>query len=120
MKQKGYTNQQAAFTDSALLKELCHNLQQIRLDKNLSQEAVAKISGLSRITVSRMEAGRSSSLLTFIQVLRALDKLDLLNVFKHEHEISPIQLLKIQERQRKRAGRKTASKKKNTKPGSAW
>ncbi|MBU0474808.1 MAG: helix-turn-helix transcriptional regulator [Bacteroidetes bacterium] len=75
----------------------------MRLNQNISQDELATRSGLNRVTISRMEAGRSVSLLTLIQALRALDKLDLLNVFFEEPEISPMKLLEIQEKYRKRA-----------------
>ena len=43
------------------------------------------------------------SLLTLVQVLRALDKLEVLNVFKAYQIESPIKLLKEEEKKRKRA-----------------
>ncbi len=89
--------------DPAIVKEIGKSLKQIRLNKNLSQEQLAKTSGLDRTTISRMESGRAATLLTLIQVLRALDKLNILNIFLEEPEISPLNLLKIQENKRKRA-----------------
>jgi len=98
-----YKQNWAAMTDPAIVKELCRSLKQMRLNKNLSQEQVAKMSGLNRVTISRMEAGRAATLLTIVQVLRALDKLDILIIFSEEPEISPIKLLKIKEQQRQKA-----------------
>ncbi len=93
----------SAMSDIAIVKEICLNLKQIRLIKNLSQAELAEKAGLNRITISRMEAGRAATLLTLVQVLRALDKLDILDMFEEEAEISPLQLLKLQKKQRKRA-----------------
>jgi len=53
-----------------------------------------------------MESGRPVTSLTLIQVLRALNKLEILNAFRQEPEISPIKLLKLQEQQRKKASSK--------------
>lgn len=89
--------------DPAIVKEIGKSLKQIRLNKNLSQEQLAKTSGLDRTTISRMESGRAATLLTLIQVLRALDRLNILNIFLEEPEISPLNLLKMQESKRKRA-----------------
>ena len=89
--------------DPAIVKEICQSLRQMRLNKNLSQQKLADLSGVNRTTISRMEAGRAATLLTVVQVLRALDKLDILNTFRQEPEISPVKLLKLQERQRKKA-----------------
>jgi len=90
-------------SNSALVQQICSGIKQMRLNQNISQDELATRSGLNRVTISRMEAGRSVSLLTLIQALRALDKLDLLNVFFEEPEISPMKLLEIQEKYRKRA-----------------
>ena len=100
------TNNWIIMGDPAIVKEVCKNLKELRLNKNISQEELANLSGLNRVTISRLEAGRSATLLTIIQVLRALDKLDVLNAFKTEPEVSPIKLLKQKETQRKKASPK--------------
>jgi DNA-binding XRE family transcriptional regulator len=89
--------------DPAIVKEICHSFKQMRLSKNLTQAELAQKAGLNRVTISRMEAGRAATLLTVVQVLRALDKLDILDIFREESKISPLQLLKLQEKQRQRA-----------------
>lgn len=93
----------AAMTDSAIVKSLCESIKQMRLNRNMSQAELAKRSGINRVTISRMESGRAATLLTVVQILRALDKLGTLETFRQEPEISPIQMLKIQEHQRKKA-----------------
>ena len=90
-------------SDSAIVSELCRNLKLMRLNKNWSQSRLADQAGLDRVTISRMENGRAATLLTFVQVLRALDKLNLLNVFDEEPEQSPLKFLKLQEMQRLKA-----------------
>lgn len=103
MYQKSYSSNLYSMSNSALVQQICSGIKQMRLNQNISQDELATRSGLNRVTISRMEAGRSVSLLTLIQALRALDKLDLLNVFFEEPEISPMKLLEIQEKYRKRA-----------------
>ncbi len=105
MKLKSNTEKRSVMTDPAIVKEICSNLKQMRLNKNLSQADLAQMAGLNRVTISRMEAGRAATLLTFVQVLRALDKLDVLDIFREESEISPLNLLKMQGKQRLRASR---------------
>ena len=92
--------------DPAIVRELCGNLKQMRLSKNWSQSELAKHSGIDRVTISRMENGRASTLLTFVQILRALDNLYVLNVFNEEPEVSPLKLLKLQAKERKKASHK--------------
>ncbi|MBC8414125.1 hypothetical protein H8E50_10720 [bacterium] len=50
-----------------------------------------------------MKSGRAATLLTVVQVLRALDKLDVLDLFQEQAEVSPLQLLKMHEKKRRRA-----------------
>ncbi|MEI7485383.1 MAG: helix-turn-helix transcriptional regulator, partial [Ignavibacteriota bacterium] len=96
-----YIQNWEAMSDVAIIKEIGKRLKQIRLNQNLSQEKLSLLSGIDRITISRMESGRPVTSLTLIQVLRALNKLEILNAFRQEPEISPIKLLKLQEQQRK-------------------
>lgn len=105
MKPKSHISNYSAMADPTIVKEICKNLKQMRLNKNMTQADLAITSGLNRVTISRMESGRTITLLTIVQVLRALDKLDVLDIFRTESEISPIQLMKLKQKQRKRASR---------------
>ncbi|MCB2230740.1 helix-turn-helix domain-containing protein [bacterium] len=101
-------------SDPAVVVELGHLVQQMRLNRNLTQEQLAEMSGLNRVTISRFEGGQAASLLTLIQILRALDKLDILDTFREEAEISPLQLLSLKKKERKRAsGTRLSAKQKN-------
>ncbi|MFM2224212.1 MAG: hypothetical protein RJA07_414 [Bacteroidota bacterium] len=98
MNQIRYENNLYAMTDRAIITSVCNSLRQMRLNKNISQTELAKKSGISRITISRMEIGKAINLLTMVQVLRALDELDLINEFIKEPEISPIMLMEAQQK----------------------
>jgi len=109
---KSYNKQiSPASSDPAIVKEIGQSLKQLRLSKNMSQQHLADISGLDRTTISRLEAGRAATLLTLVQILRAMNELYLLNTFIHEPEMSPIQLMKIQESQPKYATSKRKPRK---------
>jgi transcriptional regulator with XRE-family HTH domain len=115
-----HNNSRYALTNSAILIDLGAFLKQQRLLKNLTQNSLAQKAGINRSTLSDIEHGRHGTLLTFIQVLRALERFDLLNVFSPQQIISPIMVAEAEAKQRKRASR--ASKKrpvKNIKP-SQW
>lgn len=90
-------------TDSLIVTEIGKQLKQTRLNRNLTQERLAQLSGLDRSTISQLENGRAATLLTLVQVLRALERLDLLDHFVAEKIISPILALKLQGKKRKRA-----------------
>lgn len=90
-------------SDRAIVKELGQQLKKLRLQKNITQEEIAQKTGVSRKTIVETERGRPATLITFVQLLRGLDKLDLLNEFIIAPVISPIQIAKLQAKTRKRA-----------------
>jgi transcriptional regulator with XRE-family HTH domain len=98
MNQIGYNKNWYAMTDKAIVKTICENIKQMRLAKNISQEQLSKKSGISRITIARLEAGKAINLITLIQLLRALDELELINSFDKQPEISPILLMEAQQK----------------------
>ncbi len=100
-------------SDQQALSHIGKELRRMRLERNLSQAEVAKRAGLDRTTIVKLEAGRAATLLTTVQVLRAIGKLDVLNAFHEEPQPTPYQLVeqqaKYQVRQRKRASRHKAA-----------
>lgn len=114
MYQKRDTQNWLEMSDTAIVNHICSQLRQVRLDQNVTQEQLAERSGLGRATISRIEKGQSVSLLTLIQILRALNRLELLDTFKRvSPEISPLQLLKEQKPKRYRASGKRAASNEN-------
>ena len=90
-------------SDTTIVNEICKNLKKLRLNKNITQKQLADKSGLDPATISRMESGRAATLLTLVQVLRALDSLEILDTFVQETEVSPLQQLKLQQKLKRRA-----------------
>lgn len=90
-------------TDDMIIKAIGDYIRSIRLDKNLTQKQLAERAGVHRTTIRDLELGRRSTLLTLIQVLRSLDQLHTLQNFKVSNELSPLELAKLEIKQRKRA-----------------
>ena len=90
-------------SDKAILRELGRRVKQRRLAKNLTQERLAKMAGVNRMTVVKLEQGKTSTLLTFIQVLHALGSLDGLESFLPELGPSPLQVARMKGKERARA-----------------
>ncbi len=93
-------------TDYAILREIGRRLKRRRLERNLSQQKVADLAGLARSTIVEIEKGSPSTLLTFVQILRALDVLDELDSFLPDPGISPLQLVRLKGKERMRASRR--------------
>ena len=90
-------------SDKAILRELGRRVKQQRLAKNLTQESLAKMAGVNRMTVVKLEQGKTSTLLTFVQVLHALGSLDGLESFLPNLGPSPLQVAKMKGKKRSRA-----------------
>ncbi len=90
-------------SDEAVLGELGSRLAQTRLERNVSQSRLASEAGVAKTTIERLERGGGIQLESFIRILRALGLLDRLDVVLSEPLPSPIERLKLQGRQRRRA-----------------
>jgi len=95
-----------ALSDQALSNVIGAFIRQHRLDQNKSQKEVAQAANISRSTLSLLERGKTVTITTFLQVLRVLDLLYVLEAFQTITQVSPIQLAKLEREQRKRASNK--------------
>jgi len=112
------TNKQLrAMSDTALIRTIGSFIRHKRLEQNKTQAKLAIEAGINRTTLSLFENGVNCNLLTFIQLLRALKLLNMLNDFQVTQQFSPIQLAKLEKSQRTRA-RHTG--KQVSKPKSDW
>lgn len=81
-------------TDNAILNQLGAFIKETRLSQNKTQQELATAAGVNRSTIVQLENGNSATLISFIQVLRALGKLDLFERFQQPTIISPLLLAK--------------------------
>ncbi|NUO78550.1 helix-turn-helix transcriptional regulator [candidate division KSB1 bacterium] len=88
-------------TNDELVTSVCHALRDMRKEQSLSQEELSRRSGVDRVTISRTEKGRPASLLTVIQLLRGLGRLDLLNYWFNNDNITPNSPLAVKESDKK-------------------
>jgi transcriptional regulator with XRE-family HTH domain len=92
-------------TDSAVLQEIGTRLSRQRIERGLTQAALAAKAGLSKRTLERIEAGRGAELVSLIRLLRALELTDGLDSAAPELPPSPIDRLRLRGKQRQRASR---------------
>lgn len=90
-------------TDAAILAELGSRMAHLRLQRNLTQEQLAREAGVSKRTVIRLENGESSQLTNLIRVLRALGLLGNLDAFVPPPLPSPLAQLRLHAKERRRA-----------------
>lgn len=94
-----------SLSDNALVSLFGAYIRHHRLQQNKSQSQLATHAGINRSTLIEFEKGKRANLITFIQLLRALNLLYVLDAFKIEQQISPLMLAEMAQAVRKRASR---------------
>lgn len=107
-----------AMSDPAIIAVVGNFIQKTRLQKNKTQEEVATAAGVNRSTIVKIENGGGGTLLSFVQILRSLEQLHLLQNFEVRLQISPLELAKLDQKKRQRASNKPKTIK--PKPKSSW
>ena len=90
-------------SDDDVLLTLTQRVKKRRLNLNITQEELSKRAGVHVQTIKNFESGKATTLLTFIQILRAFGELDALDSFLPDPGISPVELLKLKGKERERA-----------------
>jgi len=97
-----YSNLSLASSEQ-LLAFIGEQLEQLRLSQNISQANAASEAGVSRRTITRMEAGEAVSLDTFVRVLKVYGAVDRLATLFPEQSVLPLDRVKLAGKQRQRA-----------------
>ncbi len=84
-------------------KEIGKRIQRVRLLKNLTQKGLAQKAGLSRGAISKIERGQGTTLSSLIEILRVLGLLDSFEQIFPTTQLSPLEIVKLEGKQRKRA-----------------
>lgn len=103
-------------SDAALMAHIGAFVRHHRLKQNRTQDDLARDAGISRSTLSLLEKGETVTIATLIQVLRVLDKLEVMEAFNVRQTVSPLAVAKAQLGKRKRASGKGT----DAKPESDW
>ena len=94
-------NNPYVLSDRALLKVIGQKVKQLRLGARMSQKVLAESCGLSEFSISQIENGKNTSVLSLLMVLRALNELEMLNRFFEDEPISPIAYAEVMRKSRK-------------------
>jgi len=107
--------------DKTIVSQLGLFLRQTRLEQNLTQENLAIKAGLSRSAIYEMENGKSAtSLITIVQVLRALEHLHLFNTWTTSETVNPIMSVKLPGKKDLRASSQVVYEKKRDEDEWEW
>ena len=93
------------WSDAATLAEIGTRIAARRLNRQWRQADLAFEAGVSKRTVERIEAGVSVQTVLLLRVLRALGLLDRLDALVPADGPSPMELLALQSKRRKRGRR---------------
>ncbi len=91
-----------AMSDQAIAQEIGQRLEQLRLEQNIDQEALAAEVGITPKTYRALIKGQGK-FLNIIKVMRVLGVLEQLDYWLPESAFSPMALLKLKGKQRQRA-----------------
>jgi putative transcriptional regulator len=93
-----------SLSDEAILSEIGQRLAAIRLNRNRTRAQLAGEAGVSMSTLARLETGEVATRLSgFLRVCRALDLLGAVDALIPKPAPSPLAILKLHGRSRKRA-----------------
>jgi transcriptional regulator with XRE-family HTH domain len=93
--------------NSAELEQLLGSrLRELRILRNLDQVSLAERAGVSLNALKHLESGKGARVNSLIKVVRALDRTDWLDTLAPIVSISPMQMLKRESREPKRARRR--------------
>lgn len=93
-----------SMSDHSIISVIGEYIRHHRLAQNKTQAKIAEIAGVNRWTINQIEKGKPITLISLIQVLRALDQLQVFDPFKIETQISPLELARLEKKKRQRAG----------------
>lgn len=92
-------------TNQMILQEIGTRLQNYRLDMNMKQSELSRITGVSIATIRRLESGEDVGLSKFVAIMLALGLTSNLNYIIPEEIVNPIELSRLGHT-RKRATKK--------------
>lgn len=90
-------------SDEAVLQEVGQRLARRRVERALTQAALAEEAGVAKRTVERVEAGLSIQSANLIRIFRVLGLIEGLAALIPETGPRPLDLLKLKGKQRQRA-----------------
>ena len=91
-----------SLTNARIEIEVGERLKKLRLEYNITQNNLAKKTGLSRVSISKIERGMGVNLSSLIEIMRGLRVLENIEYLIPEQEISPIEMIRLKNKTKKK------------------
>jgi transcriptional regulator with XRE-family HTH domain len=91
-----------SLTNTRIETIIGERLKKQRLEYNITQNDLAKKTGISRVSISKIERGMGANLSSLIELMRGLRLLENIEQLIPEQEISPIELIKLKNKTKKK------------------
>lgn len=95
-----------SMTNDRIEEMVGERLKRIRLEYNITQSDLAKKTGLSRVSISKIERGMGVNLSSLIEIMRGLRVLENIDRLIPEQEVSPIEVIKLKNKTKKQRASK--------------
>ena len=106
--------------DEGIVRELGRRVALHRVAADLTQGELADLAGVGRSTVQRIEGGESIQLTSFVKLLRALERLDALELVLAPEIRSPLADLERERGRRRRVRHPRGERRGAAEPEGAW
>lgn len=91
-----------SLTNNRIESIIGQRIKQLRLDYNITQKELATKTGMSRVSISKIERGMGANLSSLIQIMRGLRVLENIEYLIPEQEISPIEMIRLKNKSKKK------------------
>ena len=89
--------------NKTIREEIAKRIKAFRIDYPMTREELAEKSGVSLRTIARIESGDTTQFDNIVNIMRALDCLESIDLLFQDSEVRPSQLIKNNSNVRKRA-----------------
>lgn len=90
--------------------QLGEAVRRLRLDRDIDQETLSEMAGVSRRTVINLEQGRGATTATLVLVVDALGAADWIDALSPPPSVSPMAMLRLQQAQERSQPRRASRK----------
>ena len=91
-----------SLTNNRIEEILGKRLKEHRLQYNITQNELAIKTGMSRVSISKIERGKGVNLSSLIEIMRGLRILENIEGLIPEQEVSPIEIIRLKNKSKKK------------------